>query len=379
MKALTRTLILVFAAACASDSPGDQPGDPDASPPPPTPDSAVPGTPDAAIPGSPDAGISRVVSCADEPPPGSVLPPPLPAYTGGTCPAIVPGRNTITSGGAAREFVLVVPSNLDPAEKLPVLVMWHHIGGDADGIIEKGELQQSADELRIIAIVPEKKGDLQLPFGDQDFAWPYLTHQGAARVEEEAVFFDDMLTCVAEHYVINESCISSAGVSAGGLWTSQLLQVRANRLASAIVLSGGVGPALDIAGGFTDVMGFTPGPRPVPSLVLWGGPTDTCLVDFESASINLRDELADNGNFILECVHNCGHAAPPVDPATGLSVLYRFALDHPYWLYAGESPWLTAGVPAGTPEWCGLGPHSSTPRTGECTKTTEDSGCPTTP
>ncbi len=367
-------LLLLVVAACSSPEPPGALPDAAALP---APDGPAQVTIDAAvIPVEPDARISRVVSCADEPPPGARVPPPLPAYSGGACPALVPGRNIISSGGAERQFLLVVPADLDPAAKLPVLVMWHHIGGDAQGIVEVGGLQESSDLLRMLVIVPEKKGDLVVPGSTQDFAWPYLTLQNDARVEEEARFFDDMVTCVAQHYTVNENCISSGGVSAGGLWTSQLLQVRADRLSSAIVLSGGIGPALDIAGGFVDVRGFVPAEHRVPSIVLWGGPMDSCVVDFHAASTNLRAALVAAGHFLLECIHNCGHAAPPVDPAAGLSVLYRFVLDHPYWLETGESPWLTTGMPAGTPEWCGLGPDSATIRVGECTSTGVDSGCP---
>jgi hypothetical protein len=42
---------------------------------------------------------SRDLRCGDAIPEGAEVAPPLPAYSGGTCPAIAPGRNTIRSGG----------------------------------------------------------------------------------------------------------------------------------------------------------------------------------------------------------------------------------------------------------------------------------------
>ena len=55
-----------------------------------------------------------------------------------------------------------------------------------------------------------------------------------------------------------------------------------------------------------------------------------------------------DGQFLVECVHNCGHAVPPVDAPPGES---QFAGDlgsspfnHPYWLPAGQSPYLTSGA-----------------------------------
>ena len=117
----------------------------------------------------------------------------------------------------------------------------------------------------------------------------------------------------------------------------------------------------------------------MPVMVLWGGPMDLCGLNFDSASSNLENGLAANGNMVLECVHNCGHAAPPVDAAAGIQVVWRVALDHPYWLADGESPWQVSGPPAGTPEWCSLGIGSATPRTGMCGEdAVSGSGCSST-
>jgi hypothetical protein len=46
--------------------------------------------------------------------------------------------------------------------------------------------------------------------------------------------------------------------------------------------------------------------------------------------------------------------------------VWQFALDHPYWLADGVSPYTIAGLPAGTPEWCAIGAGSATFRDGEC-------------
>jgi len=305
------------------------------------------------------------------------MPMPLPTYSGGTCPAIAPGRNTIRSGGADRQFLLVVPEGLGESEVLPVMTVWHHLGGDAEGILEKGGIQAAVNELRMLAILPEKKGDVRLPIVGSDMCWPFLDLFDDARVEEEARFWEDMLACVAANYSINESCVSTVGVSAGALWTAVLMQTRSERLASAIVLSGGTGPALGL--GVGDVRRWEGAAHKLPVLVLNGGDTDQCLVNFEVASDNLEAGLEADGHFIEECVHNCGHAVPPVDPAVGLASLYRFVLDHPYWLSPGTSPYQTSGMPSSAPSWCAIGRGNAVARTGECTETTADSGCPVLP
>ncbi|HTQ41498.1 MAG TPA: hypothetical protein VMI75_02000 [Polyangiaceae bacterium] len=330
----------------------------------------APAIPDASRPDI-DASAFANAKCGSTPPSGAPEPPPLPAYSGGTCPALVAGTNTITSSASARQFILVLPSQYGkgstPPAPLPLFVMWHYIGGDAEGMVKNAQAQSSADALNVIIAVPNKKGDVALPFySGVDFAWPYLTTSSDARVAEEVTFFDDMVTCVSAQYPIDQSCISTVGVSAGALWVSQLAQSRSERLASALVISGGIGPALPIAQGVVDVRGWNGMPRPIPMAIGWGGPMDQCGVDFDTASHNLETAVKPGGNFVVECIHNCGHAVPPVDPTTGLKDLYQFALDHPYWLPPGASPYLATGLPPNTPSWCGIGIGSAVMRTGAC-------------
>jgi hypothetical protein len=71
------------------------------------------------------------------------------------------------------------------------------------------------------------------------------------------------------------------------------------------------------------------------------------------------------GHFLLECVHNCGHALPPFAPpppgATQADFVWSFLLDHPYWLPKGRSLYQT-NPPATMPSWCGLGEGNAVPR-----------------
>jgi predicted esterase len=319
--------------------------------------------------GGDDASLpARDVTCADPPPPGADLPDPPPAYSGGTCPALQAGPNTLKSGGADRRFLLVLPTDLKPEEtNLPVLFLWHWLGGEAKDFLEEGDVQLATDQMRFIAAIPESKGDLNL-FGF-DPQWPYLFYHSVERVEEEAAFFDDILACIASQFGINASCVSSAGVSAGALWTDQLAQARSKRLASIISLSGGVG---DPNGGYDPRAAARPwsgADHKMPAIVLWGGPNDWCGLSFEAASKLLEQGLGADGHYFVECIHNCKHAKPPLEPPPGESEfggLWRFFLDHPYWLRDGESPYQVRGLPANLPGWCAVGAGSATIREGEC-------------
>ena len=292
-----------------------------------------------------------------------------PRFSGGTCPRLVPGRNTLRTANGDRTFILVVPSGSDAGmTPMPMLVGWHWLGGSASGFVDRGQVQANADRMRFIAAFPEKKGDLNIGIGSVRFdpVWPYLTFHTPARIEEEAQFFDDILACVSAQYPVDLDCVSTAGVSAGALWTAQLAQVRSERLASAIVLSGGIGPATTLGAGLIDARTWSSARHRMPMLILWGGTIDQCGLNFNTASRNLENATGRAGHFIEECLHNCGHTVPPVDPMYGIGAIWQFFVDHPYWLAAGDSPYLASGLPVSAPTWCAIGAGHATQRVGSC-------------
>ncbi|MDB5214861.1 MAG: uncharacterized protein JWO86_2788 [Myxococcaceae bacterium] len=319
-----------------------------------------PGAADAADAASPanDPAVVASASCAAPVPANGARALSLPAYAG-ACPAlaVAPAVTTLTSSGAARTFIVVRPTTIAPGETLPVVFLWHWLGGSADAMASKLEVQAAVDARRFIGVLPVAKGDAL-------FRWPFEATQTQARVDEEARFFDDMLACVGAALPVNKECVSSVGVSAGALWTGQLATLRSEHLASMVILSGGVGGV---------VRGWSTTPHRLPSLVLWGGPSDMYpanvpIMNFETASHSLISSLGTDGHYLLECTHNCGHAVPPFDPpAAGSGGLFfdpvwRFVLDHPYWLPAAKSPYTGKPLPAAYPSWCGQGAGSAVPR-----------------
>ena len=365
-------LSLLFGLAAATcGQPAADPGDPDGGGRP-TPDAAVGSeggavaadaapTDSAAAPprdasprldGPPPQGSYL---CSQPVPTGAPTPSPPPAYSGGTCPLLVPGTNVFPSGGVNRELILVLPTTIGAGESLPLTFLWHTTGTSADVYLERGELTTAIEQQRFIAVLPEDKGDLP-------FRWPVSLLESQARVDEEVRFFDDMLACVTQQFPVNLQCVSSNGVSTGGLWASLLQGLRGDYLASFFSLSGGCGGVIK------------PYPSPAhrsPAIVLWGGPNDGCLGLFSLAntSLDLEQHLVADGRFLIECIHNCGHAMPPFEPAPGESsfrMLWDFALNHPFWLPPGYSPYLDWGLPSSYPSWCAIGAGNAVPRTGAC-------------
>lgn len=324
----------------------------------------------------PDAPTTRPrYLCKQAAPAGAPEPPLPPPPTAGACPALAPGTNTITSSNQVRELILVVPADPQPDETFPVLFMWHWIGGSANSFLEKGDVQAAADAQRFIAVIPVAIG-ANVIGTSFDTRWPFDISQTPERMEKEFRFFDDMLSCVTAQYAVNRSCVSTVGVSAGALFTAQLAQARSAYLSSFVSLSGGVNA--------TWIRSWNGAARKLPAVVLWGGDGPPQMdgvkdilgcagigMDFSVASKSLEEGLADDGHFFIECKHNCGHVEPPLTPPPGESKyagMWEFAMDHPYWLAPGDSPYLTEGLPPTLPAWCAIGANHATPRSG--------GGCP---
>lgn len=299
--------------------------------------------------------------CGTEPPPGAQLAPPLPTYAG-SCPILEPGQlNLIETGGGERSFILVVPSDLADDEVLPVMVMFHWLGADADSFYERAEAQAAVDHYRFIAIIPNGRDVEDLV----PFRWPFAVTDFDFLMEQDFDFFDDMLACVAEQFSVDKECVSAMGVSAGAMFSSMLASRHGDNLASYISLSGGVGGL---------VKPWQTGGNVMPAMVLWGGADDFCIaIDFATASQQLEMDLEAAGHPVVECIHNCTHATPPFEAPIDQPDLptfapsWEFLLAHPYWLEPGYSPYQEFdAMPAPWPDWCAYGAGNAVERVGEC-------------
>lgn len=307
--------------------------------------------------------------CAAAPPQGARVAPEPRSYSEGTCPTLKAGRNVLRSDGSTREFLLFLPRDPGPEERLPVLFIWHWLNASADSVEDRVDLQTAVNTQRFIAVVPESKGDDLLTAG---MPWPFLRLVPSGRMREEFRFFDDMLACVSAGYSVNNECVATMGVSAGALFTAQLAAERSEYLSSFVSISGGVRSSGSLSlGGLTNptLRDWGGASHKLPALVLWGGPDDQCvLLDFDEASEQMEDDLVDDGHFLVECEHNCKHAIWVDEPAeSDFQPLWDFFLDHPYWLAAGDSPYLDSNtLPSTYPPWCAIGARNAVRRQGPC-------------
>ena len=180
-----------------------------------------------------------------------------------------------------------MPEAYDGSEPTPLVFAWHGITADIESMIDGGDLRVQAERYNVIFAVPQGESIGGVP------GWDPFTGEG---VNKDLLFFDDLYRCISEQFSIDEQQIYTTGISNGGLLTGVLMVERADVLAAAAPISGGINiPYADVA-------------RTIPTLVYWGGDTDSAYEqDFHGMSLEMIDTLFEQGHPLITCNHNSGH------------------------------------------------------------------------
>jgi dienelactone hydrolase len=252
----------------------------------------------------------------------------LPRVQAEDCPALAPGTvEGFASAGRSRSFELIAPEGVDEDTALPLVFVFHGIGDSPGGILGRSELRQMAQEQGFMIAAP---AGFEI---DGTATWNVVSPEN-----EDVAFFDDMLTCLGASFNVDQDRVYVAGHSNGGLFASNLLRLRSERLAAAAPISGGWFTELDSA------------QRPLPVMVTWGGSADMAFnQDFHQRSLDLIEGLRADGHFVVACDHGQGHLFP--EETWGWLVQFLLAHD----LQSVDSP-LAQGLPEGFPSYCEVSP-----------------------
>ena len=134
----------------------------------------------------------------------------------------------MTSAGYDREVLLLTPPSPKPG--LPVLFVWHGLGATAKSMVPRLGLRELAAQ-GVIVVVPQAHPEA-------DIGW------GWTKAREDLVLFDDLRACLQRDLGADLDRVVTSGFSAGGLWSTYLLFHRADSLATAVIMSGGLLPPL---------------------------------------------------------------------------------------------------------------------------------------
>ncbi len=222
------------------------------------------------------------------------------------CPTLAAGENEMVSAEIDRTFLVFAPDGVfegsgegsGEAAALPVVFLYHGLGGTAEDIVAGTGYDDLVDEGGFVLVVPDGAND---DGGGQIFPvdWNILASQYDDD-NRDLVFFDDLVTCLSEQLPIDADRVYATGMSGGGLMTTFLGIHRAEVLAAVAPMSGGYLQAWP--GDFGPVR---------PWMVTWGGETDIAVdVNFDDTANALLANLADEDVPVVACNHGTGHEWP---------------------------------------------------------------------
>jgi len=261
-------------------------------------------------------------------------PAPLAELSDGDCPDMTSSgsRMSFSSSGVTREVITLLPDTL--TEDMPVVFVWHPLGGDANYMVNAFGLESWANEYGAVIIVPESEPSNLLE-------WDFWNDE-----EDDLIFYDDLRSCAADQLDVDLSRVSAFGFSAGGLWASRLTIERGDTLSTAVIASGGC--ELELPTGIAYVDCEAPA-HDFPALTMWGGENDTygiagVYVYFSESMANYRELLVENDHYVVSCDHGAGHTIP----GAMASPIAEWLMSH---TYGAASPYAASGI-GDFPDYC---------------------------
>jgi predicted esterase len=244
----------------------------------------------------------------------------------GDCPDFVTGTQTIR--GLSTEIVAGTPG----AVQGPLLFTWHGTGGTGKQALLQlpQSVQQEITAEGGIIVAPSDNGQTR---EGQDVTFVLgVWYDGA-----DLKFADQIVACAVQNHNIDPRRIYVTGCSAGGLMAGVMSLERSAYVAAAAPNSGGIAaPLFQLAD-----------PSRVPAVMsLYGGSSDTVIVNFSDTTRNLTNLLQPAGAFVVECNHGMGHCGAP---ASLHEKAWKFMKAHPFG--TKPSPYEN-GLPGDFPGFC---------------------------
>jgi len=277
------------------------------------------------------------------------------------CAALIDGtNNNFMVDGAARQFILTIPTAADTGAPVAVIFNWHGFGDTASNMNGLFSYSVNNASMPYILVTPE---DLNVaPPGG--FDWDALKAQ---EPNQEVRLFDEVLNCLHERWNIDDNHIHSAGFSAGSIMTDLLGTMRGDVMASLLTYSGVYwsNPANKASLNLM-LQGYIGWPEMTTTnhyahVFLHGGPTDNYnlfvdVIQFNEFAVSDAAWLNGRGHDTVVCDHSLantyvnasdGHTLPSQFRATQI---IEFFAAHPKGTHV--SPYRTDGLPADFPDFC---------------------------
>jgi len=141
----------------------------------------------------------------------------------------------INSGGRERDYILHVPKNYDPSKPMPLVVVLHGLGQDADRISSLSKMSEKADKEGFIVAYPNGTkwlGQLRSWDADNGVQLPGTD-------SNDVGFVKDMVKTIKENMNVDKDKVYAAGFSNGGMLAYRLASEMSDTFSRWQVVSSG--------------------------------------------------------------------------------------------------------------------------------------------
>lgn len=142
---------------------------------------------------------------------------------------------TALGPGGMRRYRLYRPPGLQPGERLPLLVMLHGCGQDADGFAQSTRMNALARRERFLVLYPEQE---RMASAQRCWNW-YETRNGRAHAEVALILAAVDQVCLLQP--VDRASVALAGLSAGASMAALIASRHPARF-KAVVMHSGIAP-----------------------------------------------------------------------------------------------------------------------------------------
>ncbi len=146
-------------------------------------------------------------------------------------------ETTLTAGGAAHPVRIYVPAVVAGTEVLPTVLNWHGNGGNGNDHAAYTEFEALAEQEGFIVVHPTGVESTDLPVFGAATGWELVDGLDSPS-RDDIAFANALIDELVANWCADSTRIYSIGMSNGGLFTSTLVCVMADRLAGAASVAG---------------------------------------------------------------------------------------------------------------------------------------------
>jgi polyhydroxybutyrate depolymerase len=145
---------------------------------------------------------------------------------------------TLTVGGRARSYLLYAPDNLQKSRPVPLVMVFHGGGGNAQGIARTTNMHQLAARYGFIAVYPNGTG----AEGNRRLSWNAGSTPPQGYAENQNVddigFVKAILRQLQQSYPIDSKRVYATGLSKGGMFAYRLACDLSDQIAAIAPVAG---------------------------------------------------------------------------------------------------------------------------------------------